>query len=389
VGYISGLTHRYISVRLNPALASLDLRRLVSVGGAFQVANNNAAIVTTLPCAAKAIPKLRPTGAVFYWNEHPTVCHAGSATLGDDGTCAECAEHAGGGACGGVSACVSCNVTGAPAPLPGFVRFVGDAAQPGGSAAHVYPCSAAGCDGVTVCRCPYDQTACDFATDLVNAEGQRAAQECLPVAGTLTADVYVYGNADVQTVAMDGIAEIGSLTIVACPNLRTISAPAAITVGNMTVESCGSLESISMPTVSTAGLVEVSSCLSLTSLDVATITLIEGDLSIASCGSLAAIHMPVLESVVGSLAISDAEQVSLIRLESLAQVAGSFSIAGVHAAAVTRLPCSAQQKPWEHASMGTVEYSTGVCNCLPWCIHRATGQRNDVQCMRCMCGLRH
>eukprot|EP01043_Picozoa_sp_COSAG02_P014106 COSAG02_NODE_575_length_20117_cov_5.801139_20_plen_772_part_00 len=350
----------FIDVRSNDALVSIDLRRLVSVAAWVQISANNAAIVTTLPCAAKAIHKLLPTGAVFYWNEHPTVCHAGSATLGDDGTCGECVEYAGGGAsCGG--ACVSCNVTGAPTLLPGFVRFVDDAAQPGGSAAHVYPYIAASGDGgAATCRCPFNQTICDFNTDLVNAQGQSAAPECLPIAGTLTADVYVYGNAAIETVVTDGITEIGSLTIVACPNLRTISTPAAITVGNMTVESCGSLESISVPTVSTAGLVDVSSCVSLTSLDVATITLIEGDLSIASCGSLAAIHMPVLESVVGSLAISDAEQVSLIHLESLAQVAGSFSIAGVHADAVTRLPCFAKVKPWEHASMGKVEYSTGV-----------------------------
>ena len=84
------------------ALAALDLRRLVSVGGAAQVARDDDTIVTTLgPCAAKAIPKLQPVGTIVYWNEHPTVCHTGSATLGNDGTCGECSDHAGGGACGG------------------------------------------------------------------------------------------------------------------------------------------------------------------------------------------------------------------------------------------------------------------------------------------------
>jgi hypothetical protein len=140
----------FINVYANAALASLDLRRLVSVTDAYTVANNNAAIVTALPCAAKAIPKLIPSGAVTYWNEHPTVCHAGSATLGDDGTCGECAEYAGGGACGGVSACVSCSITGAPALLPGFVQFVPGSVQIDSPGAHIFECdSKFGCHGTT------------------------------------------------------------------------------------------------------------------------------------------------------------------------------------------------------------------------------------------------
>ena len=37
---------------------------------------------------------------------------------------------------------------------------------------YAYPCTAAGCDGgAIVCRCPFNQTTCDFNTDLVNADG--------------------------------------------------------------------------------------------------------------------------------------------------------------------------------------------------------------------------
>jgi hypothetical protein len=232
-----------------------------------------------------------------------------------------------------------------------------------------------------VCRCPFNQPTCDFATDLINTQGQSASQECLPVTGTLKANVYIYGNADVQTVAMDGITAIGSLTVVACPNLRTISAPAVTTMGNVAVDGCSSLESISMPVLSTAGLVDVSSCSALTSLDVISVTVIAGDLSIATCESLTVIDMPVLASVAGSLGVSGVERVSSLRLDRLTAVAGLFSIAGVRADAVTRLPCSARQEPWESQVTGTVEYSTGfvvACHPASSALHVVPGTMCDV-----------
>ena len=293
------------------------------------------------------------------------MCHAGTTTVGNDGTCNECAEHSasGGGACGAAAtACVRCNTTGAPVARPGFVKFEMDQVLQQASsqlASQVYPCVGASCDDA--CRCPFDTTTCDFATDLVNTQGLAGQQECMPTAAdSLGANVYVYGNPTIETITLSGIVSVGSLVVVNCPNLRTVSAPDTIAAGNVTVQSCDSLESMSAPLLSSTGFFEVNMCPALTSLEVANISTIGGALTITGCETLPGISFPVLEAVGGSVAISNAAQVQSIELNVLHAVSGSFSTAGVHSDAVTTLPCAARSKPWESASVGTVEYSTGV-----------------------------
>eukprot|EP01046_Picozoa_sp_COSAG06_P041563 COSAG06_NODE_5175_length_3660_cov_22.158944_1_plen_1019_part_01 len=348
----------------NGALTVLDMRQLAQVDGSFTVANNNDAITTTLPCAAKAIAKLNPAGDIVYWNAHPTVCHAGTTTVGNDSTCGECVEYSasGGGACGAAAgACVRCNTTGAPVARPGFVKFEMDQVSQQTSsqlASQVYPCVGASCDDA--CRCPFDTTTCDFATDLVNTQGLDGQQECMPTAAdSLGANVYVYGNPTIETITLSGIVSVGSLVVVNCPNLRTVSAPDTIAAGNVTVQSCDSLESMSAPLLSSTGFFEVNMCPALTSLEVANISTIGGALTITECESLPGISFRVLEAVGGSVAISNAAQVQSIELNML-RSASAVVISGVGGNSRTVLPCSAKQQPWESQIAGTVRYSSGA-----------------------------
>ena len=231
----------------------------------------------------------------------------------------------------------------------------------GEAALDAYLCPADECSSHTTCRCPFDQTTCNFATDLVNTQGLSGQQECLLTsAGTLSADIYVYGNTDIETITLSRIESVGSLVIVDCPNLRNISAPDAITAGNITVESCPSLESMRLPTLSNAGFMRIVACPVLRLLDVVRIETIGGGLTIDGCESLAAVIVPALEAVGGSVAISGVRGMASCRFDKLAEVAGSFSIAGAPPSAITTLPCSARLKQWESAAVGTVEYSTGV-----------------------------
>ena len=452
----------------NPLLVSLDLRRLAQVKGIFQVTSNNEAVNITLPCAAKAIVKLRPAGAVSYWNEHPTICHASTTMVGNDGTCGECLEYTDNSGCGESAACVQCDaptagnwswtrrdnlyctldqvmathpteaeakaacladescsaiedkrcdlslswntcrstelyirgILGAdacvhrpkpaitpplpPTALPGFVWF--DADEPS-TANHVYPCSKARCDAAIVCRCPFAQAACDFASDLVDASGAARMPACTPNdAGALDAAFFVYDNSVVNTIVLTGITSIGSITVVACPNLQNISALTATAAGNVTVQSCSGLTGISMPMLSTASFVNVAMCPALGLLDVGSITTIGGDVSIGGCGALPAIHLSALETVGGSLSVSAADMVSLVHLDHLGAVGGSFSIAGVATNAVTTLPCSARGKSWESTSVGTVKYSTGLeIACHAGSLVQVSGTTCDVcdVCVSC------
>jgi hypothetical protein len=340
----------------------LDLRRLFNVAGTFTVTSNNPAIVTALPCAEAAIKlsnwaKLQPAGAVVRFSGH--VCHAGSATLGDDGTCGECAEYVGGDACGGVSACVSCNFTGAPpTALPGFVRFVGDATQLSDSIAHVYPCSGDACVNAA-CRCPPNQAVCNFATDLLDVVGQANTSTCSPNAeGSLHADIYIYGNEIVESITIGSTVSMGSLTVVACPELVSIEAPSLEALhGNLTIQTCANLANVRLAsTASVHGFTQIDACESLIELEVPMLETVGGDLTLSNCASLRGISARSLSLVAGDLRVNNAPLLARINLPQLDTVASSFSTAGISAAAMTSLPCSARSKPWESSSGGGVEY---------------------------------
>ena len=83
-----------LGVNGNAALASIDLRRLVAIGGTVIInSNDDANIVTALPCVAMDDPYLQPVGGETYYSPHPTICHGSdSSAVGNDGACGECAE---------------------------------------------------------------------------------------------------------------------------------------------------------------------------------------------------------------------------------------------------------------------------------------------------------
>ena len=362
-----------LNVVYNPELVELDMRRLTS-GDSGVTGQNNAAIVTTLACAIKVMPWLRPAGATtIYWNEFPAVCHDGTTTTGNDDMCSECSDYV--STCGTAGSCLLCNVTGSPMAAPGFVKF-----EVSEQASHVYPCAGASCDNA--CRCPFHTTTCDFATDLVNTQGLAGQQECTPTStGSLDANVYVYGNPTIETITLSGIVSVGSLVVVNCPDLRTISAPDTTTAGNVTVQSCDSLESMSAPVLSSTGVFEIDMCSALTSLEAANIRTIGGALTIDGCESLPGISFPMLEVVGGSVAFSNAAQVQSIGLNML-RSASAVVISGLGENSRAVLPCSAKQQPWESQIAGIVRYSSGatvVC-------HDGTsmfGGQLDDQCSEC------
>jgi hypothetical protein len=344
-----------LNVVFNPELVELDMRRLTS-GDSGITGQNNAAIVTTLACATKAMPWLRPAGATtIYWNEFPAVCHDGTTTTGNDDMCSECSDYV--STCGIAGACLLCNVTGPPMAAPGFVKFEVSEQPSAQLASQVYPCVGTSCDDA--CRCPFDTT-CDIATDLVNTQGLAGQQECTPTStGSLDANVYVYGNPTIETITLSGIVSVGSLVFVNCPNLRTVSALDTTIAGNVTVQSCDSLESMSAPMLSSTGFFEIDTCFALTSLEVANISTIGGALTIDRCESLPDISFPVLEVVGGPVAISNAAQVQSIGLNML-RSASAVVISGVGGNSRAVLPCSAKQQPWESQIAGTVRYSSGA-----------------------------
>ena len=87
---------------------------------------------------------------------------------------------------------------------------------------------------------------------MLDADGQRGTEACSPAA-LASADIYVYGNQAVQSIAIDRtITAIGSLTVVACPSLVTIDAPSLTAVGNLTIRHCESLEGVSLPAVASS-----------------------------------------------------------------------------------------------------------------------------------------
>jgi hypothetical protein len=189
-------------VSYNDALTTLDMRGLVEVGGDFTVTTNSPSITTTLACAVKHDAKFSPSGDKVYWNAYPTVCHSGAAKIGHDDTCNECSEYGNtGSACrGAAGACVRCNVTGPPDVAPGFVRFQADPRSAATEVSQVYPCTGSACTETAVCRCPFDQPTCDFATDLVNAQGRSGQRGCVHVDGSLGSAIYVYGNPTIETI---------------------------------------------------------------------------------------------------------------------------------------------------------------------------------------------
>lgn len=354
-----------LSIHDNHGLTKLDMRRLVAVRDVV-ITQNAPTSTVTLPCAVKSNDTFSSgiSGVhKVYWHEYPTICHAGTAKVGHDGTCNECSEYATGvGACtAAAGACIRCDVEGTPHVEPGFVRFR-DIERPVANLSvvpHVYPCAGAACDESAVCQCDPNQVICDFGANLINAHGQSGRKECVPVNGVLGSSVYVYDNANVETIDLSGVKSIGSLVIVACPNLHTIFAPNVTKAGNVTVQSCNRLESISLPSAASTGSLDVSSCSALSSLDVGSVERIDGGLSISNVGNLRSIELNVLNDV-----------------------SSSFSIVGASADVVTTLPCSARLKPWESASVGTVKYSTGFSIA---CIGKVATTSCDVchDCVKC------
>ena len=78
--------------------------------------------------------------------------------------------------------------------MAGFAMFVQSA-----ELHYSYPCPGGEC-AETDCRCSTDDLLCDFA-NLLDVNGQRG-EACSPAA-LASADIYVYGNQAIQSIALD------------------------------------------------------------------------------------------------------------------------------------------------------------------------------------------
>jgi hypothetical protein len=162
----------------------------------------------------------------------------------------------------------------------------------------------------------------------------------------------------VESITLGSTVSMGSLTVVACPELVSIEAPSLEALhGNLTIQTCVNLANVRLAsTASVHGFTQIDACESLIELEVPMLETVGGDLTLSNCASLRGISARSLSLVAGDLRVNDAPVLARINLPQLDTVASSFSTAGISAAAMTSLPCSARSKPWESSSVGGVEY---------------------------------